>query len=156
MKGSYHIIVQNRHLKYEFDIRRNLTIIRGGSATGKTTLIEMIKEHNLDESNGVTVSSACPCQVVEGNLWKEQISIIRDSIIFIDEGSSFVETEEFASEVKRSSNYFVLVTRENLEMLPVSPDEIYVIRRTGESSGLVRHGFYHLDERSRGSESRSD
>ena len=116
----------------------------------------MIWEHNLDESSGVTVSSACPCQVVEGNLWKEQISIIRDSIIFIDDGSSFVETEEFASEVKRSSNYFVLVTRENLEMLPVSPDEIYGIRRTGESSGLVRHEFYHLDERSRGSESRSD
>jgi hypothetical protein len=146
MKGSYHIIVQNRHLKYEFDIRRNLTIIQGNSATGKTTLIEMIREHNLDESSGVTVSSACPCQVVEGNLWKEQISIIRDSIIFIDEGSSFVETEEFASEVKRSSNYFVLVTRENLEMLPVSVDEVYGIRSSGKFSSLkaVYHEMYHI------------
>ncbi len=39
MKGSYHIIVQNNRIKFEFDIRRNITIIRGDSATGKTIQI---------------------------------------------------------------------------------------------------------------------
>lgn len=38
----YHIIVQNKRLRYEFDIKRNITIIRGDSATGKTTLYSMI------------------------------------------------------------------------------------------------------------------
>ena len=42
MRGQYHIIVQNKRLRYEFDIRRNITIIRGDSATGKTTLYTMI------------------------------------------------------------------------------------------------------------------
>ena len=123
MKGSYHIIVQNRYLKYEFDIRRNLTIIQGNSATGKTTLVEMIRESHLDSNSGMTISCERPCRVIEGDLWKEQISYISDSIVFIDEGSSFIESEDFAVAAKSSSNYFVIVTRENLEMLPISVKE---------------------------------
>lgn len=87
MKGIYHVIVQNRYLKYEFDVRRNLTIVQGNSATGKTTLVEMIRESHLDTNSGVTVSCECPCRVVEGDLWKDQINYIKDSIIFNDEGS---------------------------------------------------------------------
>lgn len=45
MKGIHHIIVSNGNLKYEFDIKRNITILKGDSATGKTTLIEMIQEY---------------------------------------------------------------------------------------------------------------
>lgn len=42
MIGKYKIVVENEFLKFEFTIRRNITIVRGDSATGKTTLIEMI------------------------------------------------------------------------------------------------------------------
>jgi hypothetical protein len=35
MKGKYHVIVQNKRLRHEFDIKRNITIIRGDSATRK-------------------------------------------------------------------------------------------------------------------------
>ena len=48
MRGIYHVIVQNRYLKYEFDIKRNITIIQGDSATGKTTLVDMIREQVLN------------------------------------------------------------------------------------------------------------
>lgn len=146
MKGSYHVIVQNRYLKYEFTIRRNLTIIQGDSATGKTTLVEMIRESRLDSNSGVTVSCACPCRVIEGDLWKEQISYIKDSIVFIDEGASFVETKDFAGVAKKSSNYFVIVTRENLDMLPVSVEEVYGIKSSGRYGILnpVYHEMYRL------------
>ena len=46
MKGSYRIIVQNKRIRYDFEIRRNITIIKGDSATGKTTLIDMIGEYD--------------------------------------------------------------------------------------------------------------
>ena len=146
MKGSYHIIVQNRYLKYEFEIRRNLTLIQGNSATGKTTLVEMIREAHLDERSGITISCDRPCRVIEGDMWHEQLSYIKDSILFIDEGASFVETEEFASAVKNSSNYFVIVTRENLEMLPISVEEIYGIRSSGKYGFLepVYHEMYRI------------
>lgn len=39
MKGNYHIVVQNNRLRYELDVKRNITLICGDSATGKTTLL---------------------------------------------------------------------------------------------------------------------
>ena len=56
MKGKYHIVVQNNRLRYELDIRRNITIIRGDSATGKTKLIDLLEQAaDLGEGSGVEV-----------------------------------------------------------------------------------------------------
>ena len=45
MKGKHRVVVSTKRLKYDFELRRNLTIIRGDSATGKTTLIDMIQDY---------------------------------------------------------------------------------------------------------------
>lgn len=52
MKGKYQVIVQDKRIRYDFEIRRNITIIRGDSATGKTTLLELLTayEQEKDES----------------------------------------------------------------------------------------------------------
>ena len=42
MKGKHKIVVSTKRLKYEFELHRNLTIIRGDSATGKTTLVDAL------------------------------------------------------------------------------------------------------------------
>ena len=64
MKGRYEIVVQNRRLHYRFTIERNVTILRGDSATGKTTLINMISDYQrLGKQSGVTVMSDKPCVV---------------------------------------------------------------------------------------------
>ena len=44
MKGKYRIIVENKKIRYDFEVKRNITIIKGDSATGKTTLADMISE----------------------------------------------------------------------------------------------------------------
>ena len=48
MKGKYSILVQNNRLRYEFTIYRNITIIRGDSATGKTTLLDLLAAYYRD------------------------------------------------------------------------------------------------------------
>lgn len=54
MRGKHRVIVKNNKLHYEFEIKRNITIIQGDSATGKTTLIEMINQYqNLGTSSGI-------------------------------------------------------------------------------------------------------
>ena len=35
MKGKYLISISNNKVKYEFSIKRNITVIQGDSATGK-------------------------------------------------------------------------------------------------------------------------
>lgn len=147
MKGIHHVIVQNGNLKYEFDIRRNITILEGDSATGKTTLIEMIQEYVINgQDSGVNLSCDVPCRVLTGNLWREQLEYVNNAIVFIDEGNRFIKTVEFARAARRSGNYFVIVTRESLEMLPISVNEIYGIRSSGKYGSLmpVYHEFYHI------------
>lgn len=147
MKGIHHLIVQNGNLKYEFDIRRNITILKGDSATGKTTLVEMIQEYVVNGmDSGVNLSCDVPCRVLTGNLWEEQLSNTENSIVFIDEGNRFIKTVEFARAIQRSGNYYVIVTRESLEMLPISVDEIYGIKSSGKYGSItpVYHEFYHI------------
>lgn len=133
MRGKYTVVISNNKLHYEFEIKRNITVIQGDSATGKTTLINMIRqENNLGSSSGVTIVCPVPCVVVEGRNWNVLLQTISNSIVFIDEGSSFVKTEEFASAIKKSNNYYVLITRENLYNLPYSVEEIYGIHTSGK------------------------
>ena len=106
MKGKHRVVVSTKRLKYDFELRRNLTIIRGDSATGKTTLIDMIQDY-VNNPSGTPVELICDkkCFVLEGALWKEQLSGISDSIIFIDEGNEFIKTEEFAGKIQTGFSY---------------------------------------------------
>lgn len=133
MKGKYKIVVQNNRLHYEFEIKRNITIIQGNSATGKTTLINMLRQaENMGESSGIDVISSVPCRVLEGNNWKLILENSSGNIFFIDEENKFINTEDFASVVRGSDNYFVLITRENLYNLPYSVEEIYGLHCSGK------------------------
>lgn len=139
MKGKYHIVVQNNRLRYEFDIRRNITIIRGDSATGKTTLIDMLESAAaLGESSGIEVICEKPCRTLRGNDWNFILPNLHDQILFLDEESRFIKTKEFAAAVKESDNYYVIITREDLPNLPYSVDEIYGIHTSGKYHDLKR------------------
>ena len=72
MKGRYRVVVSSRRLRYDFELKRNLTIVRGDSATGKTTLVEMIQEY-ISNPSGSSVEVNCDkvCHVLSGILWKE-------------------------------------------------------------------------------------
>ena len=147
MKGIHKVVVGTKYLKYEFELRRNLTIIRGDSATGKTTLVDMIRTHMNDgESGPVTLNCDKGCYVVEGNLWKGQLDNIQDSIVFIDEGNEFVKTKDFARAIQQTDNYYVIVTREGLPALPYSVEEVYGIRTSGKYGALKQsyHSFYRI------------
>lgn len=133
MKGKYKVVVKNNRLHYEFEIKRNITIIRGDSATGKTTLINMLQQaENLGDSSGIDVVSKVPCRVLEGANWELILDNTEGTIFFIDEENVFITTERFAEKIRNSNNYFVLITRENLYTLPYSVEEIYGIHCSGK------------------------
>lgn len=147
MRGKYLITIKNNVLRYQFEIRRNITIIRGDSATGKTTLIDMIREYyDNGEQSGIILQCKKTCVVLEGRQWKILLENIHDSIIFIDEGNRFITTDEFSSAVKQSDNYYVIVTREGLPNLPYSTEEIYGIKNSGKYGILQQtyQEFYRI------------
>ena len=71
---------------------------------------------------------------------------IHDSIVFIDEGNSFITTDEFSAAVKQSDNYYVIVTREGLPDLSYSVEEIYGIKNSGKYGTLQQtyQEFYRM------------
>lgn len=147
MKGKYHIIVQNKRVRYEFDIKRNITIIRGDSATGKTTLYDMVALAARNrESSGVDIRCEKKCRTLEEPDWKFLLPSLHDYIIFIDEGNQFLKTTQFASMVKSSDNYFVIITREDLPNLPYSVNEVYGIHTSGKYHNTKRiyNEFYKI------------
>lgn len=147
MKGTYSVTVKNNVLQYQFEIRRNITIIKGDSATGKTTLVDMIREYDQNgEQSGITLICQKTCVVLEGRQWKVLLENIHDSIVFIDEGNKFITTDEFSSAIKQSDNYYVIVTREGLPNLPYSVEEIYGIKNSGKYGRLQQtyQEFYRI------------
>ncbi len=144
MVGKVSVVVENAYIKYEFTINRNITVIRGESGTGKTNLVNMINAYNEDEDSGIRIRSDKSLVVISGKDWKDKLSRISDSVVFIDEQSRFMKSEEFAEAVKGSDNYYVLITREKLSNLPYSITEIYGIRTSGKYAGLT--GEYTANE----------
>lgn len=133
MTGKHHVEVKNRDASFKFDLCRNITIVRGKSGTGKTTLYDMISDYTrLKEESGVNISCDKKCVALTDIDWENQLRKIKDSIVFIDEGAAYLRTEEFARAIKGSSNYYVIFNREDLHELPYSVEEIYEIKASGK------------------------
>ncbi len=49
MKGNIRVLVSTKRLRYELNLRRNITIIQGDSASGKTTMIQIISDYLVRE-----------------------------------------------------------------------------------------------------------
>ncbi len=155
MKGKYTITVENKRIHYEFEIKRNITILKGNSATGKTTLVELIEENfENGTSTGVFVKCEKDCVVLSGRRWEHQLKDIKDSIVFIDEWNPFLTSKDFAAAIQNTDNYYVIVTRLSLSTLPYSVDEVYGIRERGKYRGLKKtynemyriYGNHNYDE----------
>ena len=150
MRGSYWFKAKSKKVLFEFSIRRNITVIKGDSATGKTTLLHILYEYlRIGKQSGYSVSTNTAYYVYirdeVGRDWKDALYPLKNTVIFIEENNDFIFTEEFASFVKKSGNYFVLVTRAPLKMLPYSIHEIYEIITDGKRTD-IKESYHEFKE----------
>ncbi|MCI8638852.1 MAG: translation initiation factor 2 [Coprococcus sp.] len=134
MKGSIKVVVSTKKLRYELNLRRNITIIQGDSATGKTTLIQILSDYQAGRTGpGTEVISNKKCVVLSGDAESAIIRLrsLADTIVFVDEQEKFLYSKAFAEAVLDSACYFVFVTRDGLNMLPYSVNEIYYLKNSG-------------------------
>ena len=148
MKGSHHVSLETNKVKYDCDIKRNITVIQGDSATGKTTLASLIAQNvRYGKAAGISLQSDVPCITFDGSeLWKERLKSYENTIIIIDEGNSFIFSKDFAEVIQQTSNYYVLITRKPLLNLPYSINEIYGIRTSDKYHypEKIYHEFYPI------------
>lgn len=123
IRGKIKIYVKNRHITFSFALERNVTVITGDSGTGKTKLINMVRDYSeLGKSSGVTLRCDKTCIVLEGRSWEQVLDDTHDSVVFVEEITRFLTSQAFAQAMKESNNYYVLVTREPLPQIPYSID----------------------------------
>ena len=139
METKYDILIQNkREVQFKFSINRKITIIRGNSATGKTTLFQMVSDSNSSRQSGVTVSCTVPVIALYENGYKYELENESGNIYILDEDFGPLKTKEFAALVLKSQNCFIIITRESLPGIPYSYQEIYRIKTSGKFHTLER------------------
>lgn len=118
MEGNYNIEIYNKRLHFKLCVKRKITVLCSDSATGKTTLINMIGEFN--ESGGQTgihIECSKKCIVLNGQDWRDKLNRISNSIVFIDNWNEFISSKEFIEAIQNTNNYYVIATRIKLKAL---------------------------------------
>lgn len=139
MKGRYNITVSNNRSSFTLDIKRNVTVIKGNSGTGKTTLIDMLCawSENGRKSGIKCISNVNFVIFRESTDWSGKLNELHNTIIFVDENVSYIRTTEFAGKFLKSDCYIVIVSRTaQLKSLPYSVDEIYRLDTTSKSGKI--------------------
>ncbi len=157
MRGKHTVRVSDNRVRYEFTIKRNITVIRGDSASGKTTLLEMLDNYvRLGYESGISMECDVPVDTYMADDrrmdWRTRLEASEGSIVFIEEMNSFIRTREFAEYIAHSDSYYVLVTRWSLKNLSYSVEEIYKLTEKGRYpktkqiyNGLERYYSFHTD-----------
>ena len=139
MYGKIDFEIKNNRTSFKFTLERNITILNGNSATGKSTLIDMVRSYEQEgRKSSVRLKCNKECRVLEGREWSKILAGIHDSIVFIDEGNKFIKTTEFASMLINSDNYYVIATRDPLFNLPYSINSIFEIITNGKKHTLKK------------------
>jgi hypothetical protein len=147
MKGKYSIKISNKRVEYNFTVERNITILRGFSATGKTEMINMVAQYDEQGvTSGVKIISDRACKVLRGS--KSDIgTMIKDNagcIFFMDENlTAYMKTNEFAEFVRNADAYFILVTRDDLPNLPYSVKAIKYMHSISNINSLHEEKYYN-------------
>lgn len=134
MKGKYTIVIYNNVLRYEITINRSITILKGKSATGKSTLYNLFLQlKKRGSKSGIHCNMTDKIDILDfSNDWdylQYKLKECRSKIFILDGGSTFIGTPEFASLIQQSDNYFIFITRSSrLNYLTYSMDSIYELR----------------------------
>lgn len=147
MHGRQRLKIFSKRLEYDLTFTRNVTIIRGNSGTGKTTLCEILSEYLREKENSVyRVQCTCNIDVLSGN-WSTaslQLSAKKNCLFFVDEDANYLKGKDFASSIDGSSNYFVIISRDTLKTITYSYKEVYELTSTpvGNTTIVTNTPFY--------------
>ena len=142
MKGKHHIIIESARLKYEFDIKRNITILQGDSATGKTTLMTLIEAYDrLGDASGVEVVCDRRCVAISNANWETVLGSASSCIVdgkrikdILDHTEDFVESSEFFSWERFFTHLLVQETKDTyLRYAKAELNDAYLNGRVLES-----------------------
>ena len=111
---STRFTVESLFCKFDIELKRKVTIIRGYSGTGKTSLFKCI-ESSRKNNNNVSVKSDLPvATVIDMDHNDSFISFSNNRIYIIDEDSILLDKDNLqylSNEISKSNSYFIIISR---------------------------------------------
>ena len=131
MIGSYHLRVKTKKVSFDLTLERQISIVRGDTATGKSYFAEIIDQYAKEISSGVptTVKVITDFSFLKVITNPETVNYeLRgksNGLVIIDEITVSKLHSQLPEIILGSDNYFLLITRLSLSNLPYSIWEIY-------------------------------
>ena len=132
MIGKYRITVEDKKVKYDFIVERKYTILCGDSASGKTTLYNMIADPKYNKIDVFSVdspglSSVDIIAIPKGK--KAYTALLKNpdldkAIYILDETVEDYCTEDFIKLMEEVDSYFIIISRKQIKYSIVSKNGI--------------------------------
>lgn len=149
MKGKHIISIASRKAIYHLELERKISVLKGNSGTGKSSMIRLIAEYlEYGKQSGVNLStdSMVSLSVLTNNSeWSEILKSVHDTVLFIDEDVRYLYSESFQRELWSADCYAVIVSRSGrFTALPYSIFGIYelVTEKKGMNTATSMYRLY--------------
>ena len=149
MKGRHVVSVVSRKATYRLELERKVSVIKGNSGTGKSSLIRLISEYlEFGKKSGIKVSvdsSVSLGVLTNSSEWEKVLGSVHDTIVFVDEDVEYIYSGGFQKELWKSDCYAVIVSRSGgFTGLPYSISGIYelVTEKKDENTTTSMYQLY--------------
>lgn len=149
MKGKHIISITSRKAVYTLELERKISVLKGNSGTGKSSLIRLISEYlEYGKQSGVKFSADSKISLAvmtNTSDWPEILTSVHDTVLFIDEDVRYLYSESFQRELWAADCYAVIVSRSGrFTALPYSIFGIYelVTEKRGTNTATNMYRLY--------------
>lgn len=127
------IYIETKKINYQMEFYGKYNMFMGESATGKTSLCNIISSYNSAKLNGeftrIKLEASHDIIVVHNDSDETILKDKENKIILIDEDSNLLHRYDTGTLLQNSNNYFVIICRKLLDYIPVSVDNIYYFEK---------------------------
>ena len=156
MKGKHIISITSRKATYHLELERKISVLKGNSGTGKSSLIRLISEYlEYGKQSGVKLLTdpvVSLSVLTNTSDWLEILASVHETVLLIDEDVRYLYSESFQRELRAADCYAVIVSRSGrFSALPYSIFGIYelVTEKKGINTATTMYRLYE-EERDRG------
>lgn len=139
--GTMQLIVKTKRLEYDLKFKGKYTIIKGDSGNGKTTLCDLLRDRELGDKS-IKLECDLPVKLFDSREPTYDIEKYSNMVLVVDEDYMLMRASNVASLLLNSKNYFIIITRKNLDYLPLCVESLYNMMTNGKYHWL--EPLYHV------------
>ena len=137
--------ISNDNMSFDLQFEGKYTLVIGDSATGKTTLCNMLADYFISPN---LFSFRCDHEPV---LWERQWGVgqlaeNKGKLIIIDEFAKILKSSDVSKVLLNAENYFLIFNRKILKFLPIGVDNVFTLEIDKNNVHSLKPVFRRFNE----------